>query len=133
MANSERWKKVTNKKESSLSEIQEIERKFKPRLEMLNTQRGSTLSDQGKIKGRWKQYTEDVHRGDKRVTDSFKEDSYEEESIILESEVKAALKVLGRNKSPGVNGILIELFQATETDSVKILTRIRQQIWQTKQ
>ena len=34
------------------------------------------------------------------MTDSFEADSYEEEAIILESEVKAALKVLGRNKSP---------------------------------
>lgn len=46
--------------------------------------------------------------------------------------MKAALKVLGRNKSLGVDGILIKLFQATETESVKILT-ICQQIWKTKQ
>ena len=63
-----------------------------------------------------------------RMTDAFKEDSYEEEPIILGSKVKAALKELGRNKSPGVDGILIELFRATETESVKIITRICQQI-----
>lgn len=37
---------------------------------------------------------------------------YEKEPVILETEVKAALKVLGRNQSPGVDGIHIELFQA---------------------
>ena len=56
------------------------------------------------------------------MTDTFEEDSYEGETVILESEVKAAPKVLGRNKLPGVDGILIELFQATETESVKIPT-----------
>ena len=79
--------------------IQEIKGKFKPRLGMLNDQQGSTLSDQEKIKGRWKQYTEALDRREKWMTCSFEENSYEEELIILESEVKAALKVLGRNKS----------------------------------
>ena len=41
---------------------------------------------------------------------SFEADSYEEEPIILESEMKAALKVLKRNKSPEVDGVSIELF-----------------------
>lgn len=34
--------------------IHEIKGKFKPRLEMLNDQQGSILSDQEKIKRRWK-------------------------------------------------------------------------------
>ena len=33
-------------------------------------------------------------------------DFFEEEPIILESEMKAALKVLGRNNSPSVDGII---------------------------
>ena len=65
------------------------------------------------------------------MTYTFEEDSYDE-PIILEREVKAALKVLGRNKSPGLDGIVIEIFQATETEFVKILTRACQQIWKNK-
>lgn len=34
------------------------------------------------------------------MIDAFEDDSYEEELDILESEVRAALKVLGRNESP---------------------------------
>ena len=75
---------------------------------MLNDQQRNTLSDQEKIKGKWKQYTENLYRRDKRMTDTFEEDSYEEEPVILESEVQAPLKVLGRNKSPGVDGISVE-------------------------
>lgn len=52
--------------------------------------------------------------------------------ILLESKVKPSMKVLGVNKSPGVDKILIELFQAKETESVKILTRLCQQIWKRK-
>lgn len=33
------------------------------------------------------------------MTDNFEAGSYEEEPVILEREVKAALRVLGRNKS----------------------------------
>lgn len=36
--------------------------------------------------------------------------------------MKAALKALRRNKSPGVHGILTDLFQAIKIESVKILT-----------
>ena len=67
------------------------------------------------------------------MTDSFEEESNNEEPIILESEAKAPLKELRRNKSPEISGIPIELFQATETESVKILRRTCQQIWKAKQ
>lgn len=56
------------------------------------------------------------------MTDTFKEDFYEKEPVTLEIVVKAALKVLWRNKSAGVDGIPIELFKATENEFVKILT-----------
>lgn len=54
------------------------------------------------MKGKQKQYagTENLYRRGSRMTDSFKEGFCEEEPVILESEVKAAVKVLGRNKSP---------------------------------
>ena len=42
--------------------------------------------------------------------DTFEEDSREVEPVILESEGKVALKVLGRNKSPDIDGISIDLF-----------------------
>lgn len=57
------------------------------------------------------------------MTDTFEDNFYKEEPIIPESEVQDALKVLGRSKSQGVDGILIEIFQVTETEFVKILIR----------
>ena len=52
---------------------------------MLNNQQGSTLSDQEKVKGGWKQYTDNLYRRDKRLTGTFEGDYYEEEPVILES------------------------------------------------
>lgn len=51
------------------------------------------------------------------MTDTFAEDFYKEESVILESKMKAALRGLERNKSPRVDGIPIELFEVTELKS----------------
>lgn len=62
------------------------------------------------------------------MTDALQKYSYEVKSIILGNEVKGALKVLGRNKPLEVDGIPIELFQVTETESVEILTKICQKI-----
>lgn len=62
------------------------------------------------------------------MTDTF-EDHWGAEPAILESEGKEALKVLERNESPGADGIPIYLLQATETEHVKILIRVCQQIW----
>lgn len=67
-------------------EIQERKEKFTSRLGMLNDQQGNTLSDHEKIKGKWKWYTENLHRRDKRMTDISEEDSCQEQLIILESE-----------------------------------------------
>lgn len=63
---------------------------------------------------RWKQSTENLYRRERRMKDTSKEGSYEKEHVILESKVNAALNVLGRNKSPGVDGIPIDVFQARD-------------------
>lgn len=67
------------------------------------------------------------------MVDFFSEVSFEEKYSALESEVKTAQRAIGRNKSPGLNGVSAELFQAIETESIKIITRLGQQIWKRKQ
>lgn len=89
---------------------------------MLNDQ--GRIFNQENIKGRWKKSTENLYR---RMTDTFEEHSYMEEPMILESEVKATLQVLRTSKSLRLDVTLVGLFQATETESVNILTRIYQQ------
>ena len=58
------------------------------------------------------------------MTDTFEENPCEEEPVALESTVKAAPRVPGRDKSPGVGEVPMEFVQGTGTESVKLLTRI---------
>ena len=46
----------------------EIKESFQSRVRMMKDQKGTVVSDQGKIKVRWKQYAEELD------DDSFKED-----------------------------------------------------------
>ena len=55
------------------------------------------------------------------------------EPDILESEVKWALGSITMNKASGGDGILVELFQILQGDSVKVLLSICQQIWNSQQ
>lgn len=44
---------------------------------------------------------------ERRTTNSFSKEYFDEARAILKSEGKAALKVLGINKSPGIDGTSI--------------------------
>ena len=54
----------------------------------------------------------------------------EEEATLLEEEVRKALKALSNGKSPGSDGIPIELLKEVDEEAVlKVLPAICQQIW----
>ena len=54
------------------------------------------------------------------------------EPDILECEVKWALGSITMNKARESDGILVELFQISKDDAVKVLHSIFQQIWKTQ-
>ena len=54
------------------------------------------------------------------------------EPNILECEVKWALGSITMNKARESDGILVELFQISKDDAVKVLHSIFQQIWKTQ-
>ena len=117
------------KNTGSLSPNSEIKRKFKTRIGILQDRHGNTLTQQDEIKGRWKEYAEELYRRDLSMTNCFTEEAWEEQPMSLQSQIEAALKSIGRNKASGTAGIPIELFQALDDDAVKVLTRICQRIW----
>ena len=69
--------------EASLPKDIVIKKKFKPRARMLKDQQWNILSDQNKIKRTWDQHTEELCRGDKRMTNCLEEEPCYEESAIL--------------------------------------------------
>ena len=63
------------------------------------------------------------------MTTIYETKECEEESTILEEEVRKALKALSNGKSPGSDGIPIELLKEVDEEAMKVLTAIFQQIW----
>ena len=55
--------------------------------------RGTTLTEEGGVKGRWKEYTEQLYMRDPNITDAFLcDDDYKPEPNFLEVEVEQAVK-----------------------------------------
>ena len=55
------------------------------------------------------------------------------EPVILEYEVKWALRSITMNKAGGGDGIPAELFKILKDDVVNVLHSVCQQIWETEQ
>ena len=62
-----------------------------------------------------------------------KQISQEAGQVVLNCEVKQAIRSITMNKASGGDGIPVELFQILKDDAVKVLHSICQQIWKTQQ
>ena len=87
------------------------------------------LTEAEDIKKRWQEYTEELYKKDLHDPDNHDGVITYLEPVIQESEVKWALESITTNKAGGSDGILVELFQISKDDAVKLLHSICQQIW----
>ena len=62
-----------------------------------------------------------------------KQISQEAGQVVLNCEVKQAIRSITMNKASGGDGIPVELLQILKDDAVKVLHSICQQIWKTQQ
>ena len=81
----------------------------------------------------WQEHTEELYKKVPNDLDNHDGVKTHLEPDILECEVKRALGSITTNKASGGDGILAELFQILEGDSVKVFHSIYQQIWKTQQ
>ena len=81
----------------------------------------------------WKEYTEKLYKKDLHDPDNHNGVITHLEPDILECQVKWALGSSTTSKASGGDGIPVELFQFLNTDAVKVLHSICQQIWKTQQ
>ena len=109
--------------------IREITGKYKPRIGGIKSTSGNDLSEEGSVKQGWRHYAENLYKRDDSMTTIYETKECEEEATILEEEFRKALKALSNGKSPGSDGIPIELLKEVDEEAIKVLTAICQQIW----
>ena len=99
-------------------------RTFEPQCAVVKSATGKDWAEGLAIKERWKEYTEELYARDSAITDTFSTPEYCDEPKILEQEVRSALSDVSNGKSPGCDGIPIELIKAGGESAVKIITKL---------
>jgi len=94
---------------------------------------GRHIVDAEEIKKRWKEYKEELYKGELNEPDYYNGVVSHLKPDILEREVKWALGSTAVNKASGCDGIPVELFKTLKDDAIKVLHSMCQQIWKTQQ
>ena len=84
------------------------------------------LTEAEDIKKRWQEYIEELYKKGLIDPDNHNGVAIHLEPDNLVCEVKWALESTAMNKASGDNGILVELFQILNDDTVKVLHSICQ-------
>jgi len=83
---------------------------------------GGSLTESAKMKERWREYTETLYQLDANLTQVYNEQSFTMAPIVLQSEVRKAMKELSCGKSPGGNEIPIERIKNSGEEGVAAKT-----------
>ena len=109
-----------------LQKTGDIKGPFHARMSMIKDRNSKDLSEAEQIKKRWEEYIEEQYKKGLIDPDNHNGVATHLEPDNLVSEVKWALESTAMNKASGDNGILVELFQILNDDTVQVLHSIRQ-------
>ena len=104
---------------------------FHAKMGSIKDRNGRDLTEAEDIKKRWQEYTE-LYKKDLHDPDNHDGVITHLEPEILECKVKSVLGSITMNKTSGVDGVPVELFQILEDDAVNVLHSLCQQIWKTQ-
>lgn len=121
---------VKGRPRAAYRKITQIRKKFQPLTGMLKDNKGNILNETEQIKGRWKQYTEELYKKNAASQEGEEPPLRHQEPDILEEEVVAAIKLLSNNKAPGCDNIPIELIKPSEA-TISVITKLCQKVWET--
>lgn len=76
-----------------------------------------------------KVYTKTLYSRDINIQDTLEDIPYIQEPLVLEDEVRSALQSLPSWKATGTDEISTEIWEAAEEKSLKVLSKLCQQIW----
>src|ERR1700735_4338666 len=113
------------------AKIKKITKTVAPRMGSLKTKDGKIIGDEDGINERWKEYTEELFKEDKRVVKENinDEEEFEKETTIMEAEVEWAIRQLKDTKEPALEKNPMELIKEGEEAVKKTITKICNQIW----
>ena len=116
--------------------IKEITGKFRPKYSGILDENKQLVSSGEEVKQRWQNYTEALYIKNSSITCSpmTTESSdflHEMEPEILESEIRSAIAQLPNRKSPGIDGIPIELIKALGDRGTRMIHEMCNEIWRT--
>ena len=93
----------------------------------IKDENGNMLFEKEDVEKRWTQYIRDLYDDpDREELEDIPTGSGPD---ILKEEVKFALKVMGSNKAPGIDGITAEHLRALDEESVEVLTDLCNMIY----
>ena len=118
--------------------IKEITGKFRPKYSGILDENKQLVSSGEEVKQRWQNYTEALYKKNSSITCSpmTTESSdflHEMEPEILESEIRSAIAQLPNRKSPGIDGIPIELVKALGDRGTRMIHEMCNEIWRTRE
>ena len=93
------------------NKIRDTKGTFHAKMGSIKDRNGMDLTEAEDIKKRWQEYTEELYKKDLHDPDNHNDMITHLEPDILECEVKWALGNITMNKTSGVNGIPVQLFQ----------------------
>ena len=129
-----RGKQQNGKDYRSLKKIKDTKGTFHAKIGSIKDRNGMDLTEAKILRRGGKEYTEELlYKKDLHDQDNHNGVITNQETDILECEVKWALESITMNKASGGDGIPVELFQLLKDDAVKVLHSICQQIWKTQQ
>jgi hypothetical protein len=111
--------------------LKEVTGKWTPRSNVINDENGNALTESEDIKKRWVEYCTNLYSCDQpHQTPNPRYNEVEKEPPPLKSEIEWALRRINNGKSPGIDGIPIEMWKASGDEGVDILWRLCRLIWE---
>lgn len=114
--------------------LRSITKKSSAQCPVIKDHDGKILTESQEIKDRWKTYCEELYKKDDKVNSHpFPIQKDEDEPPILLAEVMSAIHKLKNGKSPGCDDVPAELIKATGATGAKLMLKICNSIWKTRQ
>lgn len=110
------------------AELKVMRSSFSARKGTVRDRDGNELSDQQKIKNRWREYTEELYANQIEHQEDNDNGQMDREPNILEDEIAWAMRQLPNKKAPGIDRIPAELLKSVP---VSVITALCQEIWYT--